>query len=273
MSDPHVHMQIPISVGPHTVYAVAGRHARKGGYIPKNLSIYLDVRTWYNIRKVIPPGYSRYGAKVPRVQDKFGEIIYVNWQDFGTIGIDRLRRLVGIIRVALAQGKTVEVGCIGAHGRTGTVLAALIAKVENLSAVEAIQVLRKRYCHKAVETSQQEYMVCDLLNEPRAKVPSSVKRSSKTSVSTWEDKEWREWFNSLNDATYDENDEDDGWDDDLDNEDDEDFPGHWERDIITPDGRYVPGWEITNNGYAPKPPKNTEELFEAINKHLRDAGA
>lgn len=53
----------------------------------------------------------------------------------------------------LEAGKTVHVGCIGGHGRTGMVLAALVNRV--MGEEDAITWVRKNYCKKAVETKVQ----------------------------------------------------------------------------------------------------------------------
>lgn len=65
--------------------------------------------------------------------------------------------LIDVIVAALGQGKKVHVGCIGGHGRTGLVLAAVVAKLgiagkEN----DAIGWVRENYCKRAVETTAQE---------------------------------------------------------------------------------------------------------------------
>lgn len=53
----------------------------------------------------------------------------------------------------LALGKKVHVGCIGGHGRTGTVLAALYAHITGEK--DVIQWVRKNYCERAVESTSQ----------------------------------------------------------------------------------------------------------------------
>jgi hypothetical protein len=53
----------------------------------------------------------------------------------------------------IISGRKVHVGCIGGHGRTGTVFAAL-AKVM-LGEEDAIEYVRKNYCKKAVESDAQ----------------------------------------------------------------------------------------------------------------------
>lgn len=70
---------------------------------------------------------------------------------------DKFKDLIEVIVDALAQGAKVHVGCIGGHGRTGMVLAAVVAKLgiageEN----DAIAWVRENYCKKAVENAAQE---------------------------------------------------------------------------------------------------------------------
>jgi len=67
--------------------------------------------------------------------------------------VARFKKLVTWICTQLQAGKKVHVGCIGGHGRTGTVLSAIIA--EALKEKDAIQWVRKHYCKKAVESKDQ----------------------------------------------------------------------------------------------------------------------
>jgi hypothetical protein len=53
----------------------------------------------------------------------------------------------------LNLGKKVHVGCMGGHGRTGMVLAALVKVMNNEE--DAITWVRKNYCKKVVETKVQ----------------------------------------------------------------------------------------------------------------------
>jgi len=50
------------------------------------------------------------------------------------------------------DGKKVHVGCIGGHGRTGTVLAAMVSLC---GTIDAIGYVREHYCEKAVESKEQ----------------------------------------------------------------------------------------------------------------------
>ena len=83
-----------------------------------------------------------------------GEVI--DWPD-GSVPRDQERART-VIREAFAaarDGNRVEVGCIAAHGRTGTVLACM-AILAGVPGEDAIEWVRDHYCEKAVETGPQE---------------------------------------------------------------------------------------------------------------------
>jgi len=67
--------------------------------------------------------------------------------------VPRFKKMITWVCNQLHEGKTVHVGCIGGHGRTGTVFAAIVA--EALGEKDAIQWVRKHYCKKAVEAKEQ----------------------------------------------------------------------------------------------------------------------
>lgn len=83
----------------------------------------------------------------------------LDWPDFGVP-----RDSVSVIDdfgQALARardGQRVEIGCWGAHGRTGTALASL-AVLTGLPGDEAVSWVRANYCQEAVETAEQEAFV------------------------------------------------------------------------------------------------------------------
>jgi hypothetical protein len=84
---------------------------------------------------------------------------HVDWPDFG-VPADR-DALLGALADLLARaraGERVELGCWGAHGRTGTALA-LLAALAGLPAGEAVAWVRASYCERAVETPEQEAFV------------------------------------------------------------------------------------------------------------------
>lgn len=54
----------------------------------------------------------------------------------------------------IKMGKTVDIGCFGAHGRTGTLLACLLV-LQGMPAPDAIKRVRSTHCVEAIETSDQ----------------------------------------------------------------------------------------------------------------------
>jgi hypothetical protein len=67
--------------------------------------------------------------------------------------IKRFKKMIDWLCNQLQEGKKIHVGCIGGHGRTGTVLSAIVAQA--LGEKNAIQYVRKNYCTRAVESSEQ----------------------------------------------------------------------------------------------------------------------
>jgi hypothetical protein len=66
--------------------------------------------------------------------------------------VGEFKTLVEWTKGEIDAGKKVHIGCIGGHGRTGTLLAALAAAYGEK---DAIAYVRKHYCHKAVESQAQ----------------------------------------------------------------------------------------------------------------------
>ena len=67
--------------------------------------------------------------------------------------IDEFRELIAYLSQAVVDQKKIHIGCIGGHGRTGLVLAALVRELMNLE--DAVTYVRENYCKKAVESQQQ----------------------------------------------------------------------------------------------------------------------
>lgn len=72
---------------------------------------------------------------------------------------ESFKALIEWLAVQLIADKLVHIGCIGGHGRTGTVLAALVKHMTGNE--DAITYVRENYCEKAVESQVQ----IDFLNK------------------------------------------------------------------------------------------------------------
>lgn len=87
----------------------------------------------------------------------------VGWQDYGlpTISDADVARTARAVLNHLEYGEVVEVGCLGAHGRTGTFLALLVimdsmGTGHQYGAKRAIEYVRDNHCFSAIETKGQE---------------------------------------------------------------------------------------------------------------------
>lgn len=88
---------------------------------------------------------------------------HVGWVDYGlpALSDDDLLRVARTALDAARAGQVVEIGCMGAHGRTGTFVAVLelLAMADHSQWKQAIALVRTQHCHKAIETDEQEWFV------------------------------------------------------------------------------------------------------------------
>lgn len=149
-----VHWKTPVKIGEYTVWASAdtdeteGKKAlvKEGLTLPNpDLGVYLS-HLW---------GAEIITAAGVLITPENYPVIRVDWTDYKSISVVNIGKLVDIIVSHLKDGKQVEIGCQGGHGRTGTLLSALIMKIEGLKADAAVLSLRDRYCKKAVENNEQ----------------------------------------------------------------------------------------------------------------------
>jgi hypothetical protein len=92
---------------------------------------------------------------------------HVDWPDFGVpTDEEALRTALEDLLGRARAGQQVEVGCLGAHGRTGTALACA-AVLAGIAPDEAVGWVRSAYCERAVETSEQAEFVSTFAAVPR----------------------------------------------------------------------------------------------------------
>lgn len=88
--------------------------------------------------------------------------LFIPWQDYGlpTCTYTQAARAIKQAFDAAKDGQVVEVGCMGGHGRTGTILACMAVLADpELTGPEAVKFIKATHCTKAVETSSQEWYV------------------------------------------------------------------------------------------------------------------
>lgn len=85
----------------------------------------------------------------------------LNWTDHGLPQIpdDQVLWTVDYLLQLAREGRTVEIGCIGGHGRTGTLMAIMLLKAGITDGNEAMKWVWKNYCTHAIESKKQEWFI------------------------------------------------------------------------------------------------------------------
>ncbi len=87
---------------------------------------------------------------------------FIPWADYGlpTCSFEHAAETIVDLWDKSNAGKVVEVGCMGGHGRTGTILACIaILSDDGMSPSQAVAWVRSVHCKKAVESDSQEWFV------------------------------------------------------------------------------------------------------------------
>lgn len=149
-----IHNQDNVAIGPYTIWCSEYPGNKKVQRRIPDLGIYL-ASVWMDISPVWSTGTRRginFGlAMYPAV--------FIDWADMDVVDFEVLCKTVDYAIMHLKRNKKVEIGCFGGHGRTGTFLACIMAKVEGLSGQDAINKVRETYCHSAIETKRQEDLI------------------------------------------------------------------------------------------------------------------
>lgn len=111
-------------------------------------------RTGFDIYVGLDHGMTTMAACYPWEEGPRLENVYFPIQDMSVPkDLDRFKAMITWLCTQLHAGKRIHIGCIGGHGRTGTLLTALVAQATGEKA--AIQWVRRNHCKKAVESSEQ----------------------------------------------------------------------------------------------------------------------
>jgi hypothetical protein len=117
------------------------------------VGFYLD-GSWSQITMLCSPGFRpRFARYRP------SKLLVYPWPDLGVPREPaRFKRALRWLLHQATEGKRVEIGCAGGHGRTGTMLAGLLIE-QGMSPSRAVQKIRREYCDEAVETRSQIQML------------------------------------------------------------------------------------------------------------------
>lgn len=143
-------------VGRYTITCSASPYSRKVTEPYPDFGIYMSKYSWEG---AISPFWTSGAYLKAAVRARRYPALVVDWPDGGVIEPRLLKQVVNVALSKLRHGKSLDIGCMAGHGRTGTLLACLVARVEHLSARRAIQEVRQRYCKSAIETKKQEEAV------------------------------------------------------------------------------------------------------------------
>jgi hypothetical protein len=150
----------PLKLGDTEIYGGAA-HAP----VPSGVDIYVSLQDGSSCGKPSDPW------------DKVVEVRYPIHDGKVPTNLPRFKSLVTWLCTQLHAGKKIHVGCIGGHGRTGLLLAAVTA--EFLGKKDAIQYVRDNYCKRAVEsTAQVDFLVAHYGVSPVSASRDDYKASS-----------------------------------------------------------------------------------------------
>ncbi len=137
-----------MKIGEHTVYAsgYSSDTLRALAETPVQAGTFLDAK-WNSHR----------GGALPNSD----HVVVIDWTDFGVVDVDKFDGLVNTVVGHLEVDESVDVACLGGHGRTGTLLAGLLIAIEGLDGSEAISTIRSRYCEQAVGGENQPQLIRD----------------------------------------------------------------------------------------------------------------
>lgn len=149
----------------------------KGGFLDPqaDLALFFDRWGWdFTIAASVELYPGSDGSTIPDlgVLAMTPPIAIIKWPDF-TEPTSTVKAYVEYAAECIADGKRVQVGCMGGHGRTGT-FAALVMIALGVGYTSALRTVRTKYCQEAIETKAQEAALPEFEKEVRAKVVDEV---------------------------------------------------------------------------------------------------
>lgn len=121
-------------------------HGGSCSYPKKDMDVYVGLDSWMSFQQ---PGY----PWLPKAEAGPQEVLFKITDGSPPEDSENFIKMIDWLATKLNLGANVHVGCMGGHGRTGLVLAALVKKINNEP--DAIAWVREHYCKKAVETKSQ----------------------------------------------------------------------------------------------------------------------
>ena len=187
------HWRDSVKIGEYEVWASAYRDMPKEATELRakphpDLGVYLSM-SWHEALT----GMMSVGIPCPIKWD--WPFITVEWGDYSLPDSWVLNQLLTFVVGKIKSGQRIEIGCMGGHGRTGTLLAMLQVEIGGMTAKAAIDTIRRDYCDEAIEGYAQEESIYELADEeaperPVIKTPVSMSSSLIPGCATCDHNEW-----------------------------------------------------------------------------------
>lgn len=128
--------------------------ARKGQVtITPDIGFYLD-DLWVDDNQVMASPGTRVSWAI-KPNKPTNQVVLFPWRDYGTPrDMQMLANGTRWLLKKIESGAVVEIGCIGGHGRTGTMLACLLV-AQGMPAKDAVAMVRRKHCDLAIENMGQ----------------------------------------------------------------------------------------------------------------------
>jgi protein-tyrosine phosphatase len=101
------------------------------------------------------------------------KVVYFPVKDFGAWNQQEFNQKVNQLYCHLLEGDNIAVHCMGGIGRTGTIIAAVAAKVLQMDGLQAKAFVRKYSHPTSVETKAQEELICNFAKKKVLVAPSN----------------------------------------------------------------------------------------------------
>src|SRR3990167_437555 len=175
------HWRDPVKLGEYTVYASASsdKNSAKDTDIRPDYGFYFSTMSW-SLKLTVTPDFPR---ELVKIDVAFPRLFY-DWTDMSA---PRRPYIVHIVKAAtelIKEGKKVDIGCMGGHGRTGTFMALLAVELLEMTALDAINLVRKNHCQEAIETYAQRAFIYGFAGEPTPPAPVSLSASTNKNQGT-----------------------------------------------------------------------------------------
>lgn len=150
------HWRDKVRIGDHYVLASASGDRtyalkkRGAKYETPDYGVYLAQISWLPSVTATPGFPAIRGLS----SEDFPSLSY-DWEDMKAPRASKMAKLVPWMAEGIKDGTVFDIGCFGAHGRTGTLIAMLIHEIEGLGAKACIEETRKRHCEHAIESAAQ----------------------------------------------------------------------------------------------------------------------